>query len=109
MLADKYQDIILESLKQFEQTRQEKDALDVIGRAVRSDLIEPGHYDQVTAILREQIKKLSDHKNFLPDEHWDVLTRKALADGIIEATERDIDFDPAKTGAVIPEAGRTAP
>ena len=109
MLADKYQAIILESLKKYEETRQEKDALDVIGRAVRADLIEPGHYDEATVLLREQIKKLSDNENFLPDEHWDVLTRKALADGIIEATETDIDFTPSKTGAVIPEAGRTAP
>ena len=45
MLADKYQDIIVEALKKYEETRQEKIALDVIGRAVRSNLIAPGHYD----------------------------------------------------------------
>ena len=45
MLADKYRDIIVEALKKYEETRQEKIALDVIGRAVRSNLIEPGHYD----------------------------------------------------------------
>ena len=47
--------------------------------------------------------------SFLADDHWDVLTRKALVDGMIEATETDIDFEPAKGGAVIPEAGSTAP
>ena len=109
MLADKYQDIILEALKMYEETRQEKAALDVLGRAVRSDLIEPGHYDEVTVLLRQQIIQLSTSDNFLADDHWDVLTRKALSDGIIEVTEADIKFEHSKTGAVIPEAGRTAP
>ena len=109
MLADKYQDIIVEALKKYEETRQEKIALDVIGRAVRSNLIAPGHYDEMTVLLREQIKKLSNNGNFLADDDWDVLTRKALVDGMNEATETDIDFEPAKGGAVIPEAGSTAP
>ena len=109
MLADKYQDVLVEALNKYEETRQEKEALDVLGRAVRTDLIEPGHYDEVTMLLREQIKKLPDDENYLADEHWDVLTRKALADGIQAATETDIDFPPSKSGAVIPEAGPTAP
>ena len=109
MLAGKYNDIIIEALRTYEATRQEKDALAVIGRAARAGLIEPGHYDEATVILREQIEKLPENENFLQDDHWDVLTRKALTDGIIEATETDIDFKPAKSGAVIPEVGRTAP
>lgn len=108
MLADLYKEVILESLSKYEETRQEKDALDVIGRAVRAGQIEPGHYDEVTELLREKIKELSDSESFLPDDHWNVLTRKALADSIYEATETDID-SPAKSGAVIPEAGPTAP
>ena len=51
VLADKYRDIIVEALKKYEETRQEKIALDVIGRAVRSNLIAPGHYDEVTVLL----------------------------------------------------------
>ena len=109
VLADKYQDIIVEALKKYEETRQEKIALDVLGRAVRSNLIAPGHYDEVTVLLREQIKKLSNSENSLADDHWDMLTRKALEDGMFEVTETDIDFSPAKGGAVIPEAGSTAP
>ena len=64
MLADKYHDIILEALRTYEKTRQEKDGLDVIGRATRAGLIEPGHYDEATLILREQIKNLPDNENF---------------------------------------------
>ena len=63
----------------------------------------------MTVLLREQIKKLSNSENSLADDHWDMLTRKALEDGMFEVTETDIDFSPAKGGAVIPEAGRTAP